>query len=172
MYNSYGTFYHNGYSELYHHGVKGQKWGERRWQNPDGSLTPEGYEHYGRKQRKLETKIEKNKDAADFTRRGGNASLQAAKVVAPIYGGYAAGQTAIALKKYYDAYKKYYGITPTVNVPAIITTVLSSGAMGAGAVLLGGAATYAGSKLVGRLLENKNSRLNRDLNEVKTKTTK
>lgn len=46
MYNSYGTFYHNGYSELYHHGVKGQQWGKRRWQNPDGSLTPEGRVHY------------------------------------------------------------------------------------------------------------------------------
>ena len=28
--------------ELYHHGVKGQKWGVRRYQNKDGSLTPEG----------------------------------------------------------------------------------------------------------------------------------
>lgn len=27
---------------LYHHGVKGQKWGVRRYQNKDGSLTPEG----------------------------------------------------------------------------------------------------------------------------------
>ena len=33
--------------ELYHHGVKGQKWGERRWQNEDGSLTSAGREHYG-----------------------------------------------------------------------------------------------------------------------------
>lgn len=33
--------------ELYHHGIKVQHWGERRWQNPDGSLTPEGYVHYG-----------------------------------------------------------------------------------------------------------------------------
>ena len=32
---------------LYHHGIKGQKWGERRWQNEDGSLTPAGREHYG-----------------------------------------------------------------------------------------------------------------------------
>ena len=28
--------------ELYHYGVKGQKWGVRRYQNPDGSLTEEG----------------------------------------------------------------------------------------------------------------------------------
>ena len=34
-------------SELYHHGTKGQKWGVRRYQNPDGSLTDEGRRRYG-----------------------------------------------------------------------------------------------------------------------------
>lgn len=34
-------------SYLAHHGVEGQKWGVRRWQNKDGSLTPEGRVHYG-----------------------------------------------------------------------------------------------------------------------------
>lgn len=32
---------------LEHHGTKGQKWGIRKYQNEDGSLTPEGREHYG-----------------------------------------------------------------------------------------------------------------------------
>lgn len=34
-------------SELYHHGVKGQQWGKRRYQNPDGTLTAEGRTHLG-----------------------------------------------------------------------------------------------------------------------------
>lgn len=32
---------------LIHYGVKGQKWGERRYRNEDGTLTAEGREHYG-----------------------------------------------------------------------------------------------------------------------------
>ena len=35
------------YGYLAHHGVKGQKWGIRRYQNPDGSLTAEGMARYG-----------------------------------------------------------------------------------------------------------------------------
>lgn len=31
---------------LAHHGIKGQKWGIRRYQNPDGSLTAEGRKKY------------------------------------------------------------------------------------------------------------------------------
>ena len=34
-------------NELYHHGILGQKWGVRRYQNSDGSLTKEGKERYG-----------------------------------------------------------------------------------------------------------------------------
>lgn len=32
-------------SYLYHHGIKGQKWGVRRFQNKDGTLTLEGQQH-------------------------------------------------------------------------------------------------------------------------------
>lgn len=32
--------------ELYHHGIKGMKWGVRRYQNPDGTLTAEGRARY------------------------------------------------------------------------------------------------------------------------------
>lgn len=37
--------------ELYHWGVKGMKWGVRRYQNKDGSLTPAGQKRYDRDQR-------------------------------------------------------------------------------------------------------------------------
>lgn len=32
--------------ELFHYGIKGQRWGIRRWQNEDGSLTPDGRKRY------------------------------------------------------------------------------------------------------------------------------
>ena len=45
--------------ELYHHGIKGQKWGVRRYQNSDGSLTAAGKVRYGYGGR-LENRIEQD----------------------------------------------------------------------------------------------------------------
>ena len=39
--------------ELYHHGIKGQKWGVRRYQNSDGTLTPEGKKRQAKELNKL-----------------------------------------------------------------------------------------------------------------------
>lgn len=50
-------------NELMHWGIKGMKWGVRRYQNKDGSLTPAGKKRYDKEMAKLkeEEKIAKNK---------------------------------------------------------------------------------------------------------------
>lgn len=55
-------------NELYHHGILGQKWGVRHFQNKDGSLTAAGLKRYGKEIQKLEQKkIDKNyKDKGQF----------------------------------------------------------------------------------------------------------
>ena len=67
--------------ELYHHGILGQKWGIRRYQNRDGSLTEAGKQRYGvdsvdqmnDKQRKM---LEKDRAISD---QGQKDILQAGK---------------------------------------------------------------------------------------------
>lgn len=46
--NKYSDNDWRSYQELYHHGILGQKWGVRRFQNADGSLTAAGKERYRR----------------------------------------------------------------------------------------------------------------------------
>lgn len=50
-------------NELTHWGVKGMKWGVRRYQNKDGSLTPAGKKRYDKEMSKLkaEEKVLKNR---------------------------------------------------------------------------------------------------------------
>lgn len=48
-------------SELYHHGIKGMKWGVRRYQNKDGTLTDVGKRRYDRDVRENLSKKKDNR---------------------------------------------------------------------------------------------------------------
>ena len=47
--------------ELQHHGIKGMKWGRRRFQNADGSLTPAGIKRYRDEAGDIERRLNTNK---------------------------------------------------------------------------------------------------------------
>ena len=69
--------------ELYHHGIKGQKWGVRRYQNEDGTLTDEGKERYGAED-KSDKMSEKNyKSTMDVLNAAKTISNETANLAVP-----------------------------------------------------------------------------------------
>lgn len=64
---------------LYHHGTKGMKWGVRRYQNTDGSLTPAGQKRYARDQRENTGKKKGNKVGTADPNRWVKEDLQRSK---------------------------------------------------------------------------------------------
>lgn len=49
---------------IQHHGIKGQRWGIRRYQNADGSLKPAGEKHRTLRERRHDRKVYKKRKAA------------------------------------------------------------------------------------------------------------
>lgn len=69
--------------ELYHHGVKGQKWGVRRYQNENGTLTEAGvhrYENAVKRIQKLENRSSKlNLKAKKYMKKSADKEFKSLK---------------------------------------------------------------------------------------------
>lgn len=75
--------------ELYHHGIKGQKWGVRRWQNEDGTFNTAGKKRYGflNPERNAKKRLEKGEELTKKGKTAGTALLTAGAIVAAAYVG-------------------------------------------------------------------------------------
>lgn len=70
---------HSEESEIYHHGILGQKWGVRRFQNPDGSLTEAGKKRYGKQIEKAYTNSKTSSENRQTVRYEMNKELASSK---------------------------------------------------------------------------------------------
>lgn len=95
MSNDYRAYVECDYNSIYHHGVKGQKWGIRRYQNEDGSLTPQGMARYKKYRdaymqagysKKEASELAKRKTVEHYKRK--DRSATAAAIGASAYGAY------------------------------------------------------------------------------------
>lgn len=107
-------------NSLSHWGIKGMKWGRRRYQNSDGSLTPAGKKRYGddshedyrrahdkkkisqmsdRELRERNNRLQMEKQYADLTRKKGtgkkviNTFVSTAGTITAVMGAYATYKT-------------------------------------------------------------------------------
>lgn len=84
-------YYNN---ELYHHGVKGMKWGVRRYRNKDGSLTAAGKKRYSEEESKANDSNNKKKGLSDRQKTAVKIGAAAAGTLLAAYGAYKVGKLA------------------------------------------------------------------------------
>mgnify|MGYP003294888275 CR=1 FL=1 len=160
----------NSYTELYHHGIKGQKWNVRRYQNEDGSLTPEGRARYGyeglsgqeaRRVYKQDVKqinkyYGKNKNSADARHEREQAMKLAYKNTS---------MKATAQRSCRESLRQLVGLAISGVVTAIGVGTITSGHTAAGMILTGlGGASMA--SLAGHTIKN-DVRTSRDMARVR-----
>lgn len=77
--------------ELYHHGIKGQKWGVRRFQNEDGTRTEAGKERY-----RSSSESSENSNRKEKIKKAAKIAGAAVGTAALAYGGYKLANSDLA----------------------------------------------------------------------------
>lgn len=149
----------SGNEYLAHHGIKGQKWGVRRYQNLDGSLTDEGRRRYGygSERSRLVTK-----NTMDRLVTGGKIGSKIGAVVGAA-SGLAAGASAVAMLG--------PGAPAVIAAGTYFTSSTISGAISGGlnglaiGGIVGAAETYKGRQYIERYDEGLAEFERRDLHK-------
>lgn len=119
--------------ELQHHGIKGMKWGIRRFQKKDGSLTPEGKRRYLDKPTRKEKRQQEYEKLCSAYKREGMSDEQAEKTAK----GYIAakkaligiGAVAVTAAVAYGAYKYYDNNVDRVISPKQVMQTVHDGSI-------------------------------------------
>lgn len=103
MSNDYRAYVECDYNSIYHHGIKGMKWGVRRYQNEDGTLTPEGRRKYGKLFDKYKKQGYSNRDALALAK---NSRSDGKKRAIAALGGFVGAGGYLTYKAHKDAKNK------------------------------------------------------------------
>lgn len=122
-------------SELYHYGIMGQKWGIRRYQNEDGSLTPEGKKRYGKLVKYYEDSVNKSRKVYQNEKRGkidkkteNDAKIATNKYINELDNvGISSGEEARMINQLLAKYADYKGFSNRKNSNSIKTKIQKKG---------------------------------------------
>lgn len=142
---------------LEHSGTKGQKWGQRRYQYADGSLTPLGREHYGVGKPRSDSTSKRSEPYHDSARQKGESKKKYEKRIAQERKAAINQMTNKELRDFIERTElmnQYYNLTnPTTKSKvdkgkSMVSQMLEKGAVNAGSKVVESLATFAIGSLI------------------------